>query len=255
MTDAARRGDRLRHQLDQGADRQPPRRRHARRRAPRRRRSSGSARASTGPGRLADEALERTFAAIDELRADRSAPTTCRPSASASARPRPPATRATPRSSPRAYAVASASSRRCCPVTRRPRSSSPAPSPPRRPVPPEPVLVVDIGGGSTELVLGEGDDRQAVSMDIGSVRLHERHLHSDPPTAAELAACVADIDQHLDASGIPLDRARTRDRHLGHDQDARLRRPGPGCATTARPSTAPCCPTPRPPPSSATSSR
>lgn len=77
------------------------------------------------------------------------------------------------------------------------------------PMPPEPVLVVDIGGGSTELVLGEGDDRQAVSMDIGSVRLHERHLHSDPPTAAEVAACVADIDQHLDACGVALDRTRT----------------------------------------------
>ncbi|WP_210649078.1 exopolyphosphatase [Nocardioides sp. SYSU D00065] len=77
------------------------------------------------------------------------------------------------------------------------------------PVPPEPVLVVDIGGGSTELVLGEAGERQAVSMDIGSVRLHERHLHSDPPTADEVAACVADIDAHLDASGIPLERTRT----------------------------------------------
>ena len=77
------------------------------------------------------------------------------------------------------------------------------------PMPPEPVLVVDIGGGSTELVLGQGGDRQAVSMDIGSVRLHERHLHTDPPTAEEVAACVADIDRHLDDSGIPLDRART----------------------------------------------
>lgn len=77
------------------------------------------------------------------------------------------------------------------------------------PMPPEPVLVVDIGGGSTELVLGEGDDRRAVSMDIGSVRLHERHLHGDPPTAAEVAACVADIDRHLDDSGVPLGKART----------------------------------------------
>jgi exopolyphosphatase/guanosine-5'-triphosphate,3'-diphosphate pyrophosphatase len=77
------------------------------------------------------------------------------------------------------------------------------------PMPPEPVLVVDIGGGSTELVLGEGDRRQAVSMDIGSVRLHERHLHTDPPTAAEVAACVADIDGQLDAAGIPLERTRT----------------------------------------------
>ncbi|MFC7360807.1 Ppx/GppA phosphatase family protein [Nocardioides astragali] len=77
------------------------------------------------------------------------------------------------------------------------------------PMPAEPVLVVDIGGGSTELVIGVGEQRQATSMDIGSVRLHERHLHSDPPTEAEVAACVADIDQHLDASGIPLDRTRS----------------------------------------------
>ena len=77
------------------------------------------------------------------------------------------------------------------------------------PMPPEPVLVVDIGGGSTELVLGEGEERQAISMDIGSVRLHERHLHSDPPTEAEVAACLADIDEHLDSSGIPLGRTRT----------------------------------------------
>ena len=77
------------------------------------------------------------------------------------------------------------------------------------PMPPEPVLVVDIGGGSTELVLGRGGDRQAVSMDIGSVRLYERHLAGDPPSPAEVAACVADIDRHLDESGVPLDLART----------------------------------------------
>lgn len=75
--------------------------------------------------------------------------------------------------------------------------------------PAEPVLVVDIGGGSTELVLGEGSSRQAVSMDIGSVRLHERHLHGDPPTPDEVAACVADVEAALDASGVPLERART----------------------------------------------
>jgi exopolyphosphatase/guanosine-5'-triphosphate,3'-diphosphate pyrophosphatase len=77
------------------------------------------------------------------------------------------------------------------------------------PLPTGPVLVVDIGGGSTELVLGRGDDRQSVSMDIGSVRLHERHLHTDPPTPAEVAACVADVDRHLEESGIPLGRAHT----------------------------------------------
>jgi exopolyphosphatase/guanosine-5'-triphosphate,3'-diphosphate pyrophosphatase len=76
---------------------------------------------------------------------------------------------------------------------------------------PEPVLVLDIGGGSTELVLGSGDGAvaEAHSMDIGSVRLHERHLHGDPPAAAEVAACVADIDDHLDASPVPLGDART----------------------------------------------
>lgn len=70
---------------------------------------------------------------------------------------------------------------------------------------PAPVLVVDIGGGSTELVLASA----AHSMDIGGVRLHERHLHSDPPTAAEVAACVADIDSHLDAQPVLIGTART----------------------------------------------
>ena len=72
--------------------------------------------------------------------------------------------------------------------------------------PAEPVLVVDIGGGSTELILGSREPEVSDSMDIGSVRLHERHLHSDPPTADEIAACVADIDAHLDA--CPVDPAR-----------------------------------------------
>jgi exopolyphosphatase / guanosine-5'-triphosphate,3'-diphosphate pyrophosphatase len=75
---------------------------------------------------------------------------------------------------------------------------------------PDPVLVVDIGGGSTELVLGSGGVvERAHSMDIGSVRLHERHLAGDPPTAAEIAACVADIDEHLDGAPVPIGRAST----------------------------------------------
>jgi exopolyphosphatase/guanosine-5'-triphosphate,3'-diphosphate pyrophosphatase len=76
---------------------------------------------------------------------------------------------------------------------------------------PDPVLVVDIGGGSTELVLGSGDRtvEAAHSMDIGSVRLHERHLHGDPPSDAEVAACVADIEAHLDAAPVPIGDART----------------------------------------------
>ncbi len=84
-----------------------------------------------------------------------------------------------------------------------------------------PYLVVDIGGGSTEFVLGdagpattvgaEPDGLRAISVDIGCVRLTERHLHSDPPTAAQIAAAGADIDAALDAVAAALqpDRAAT----------------------------------------------
>src|SRR5256714_545345 len=54
------------------------------------------------------------------------------------------------------------------------------------------TLIVDIGGGSTELIAGEPDGvRWHDSLDIGSVRLTERFLHGDPPTAEELSACAA----------------------------------------------------------------
>src|SRR5207248_10917263 len=56
-------------------------------------------------------------------------------------------------------------------------------------------LVTDIGGGSTEFVLGDaGQVIAARSVDIGCVRMTERHLHGDPPTAREVAAATADID-------------------------------------------------------------
>lgn len=71
--------------------------------------------------------------------------------------------------------------------------------------PATPVLVVDIGGGSTELILGATTPDAAFSMDIGSVRLHERHLRSDPPRPDEVAACVADVERHLDT--CPVDPA------------------------------------------------
>jgi exopolyphosphatase / guanosine-5'-triphosphate,3'-diphosphate pyrophosphatase len=62
------------------------------------------------------------------------------------------------------------------------------------PVPSPPFLVVDIGGGSTEFVLGDGDGvRAARSVDIGCVRLTERHLHGDPPTADEVGRAEDDI--------------------------------------------------------------
>ncbi|KRA39374.1 exopolyphosphatase [Nocardioides sp. Root614] len=67
-----------------------------------------------------------------------------------------------------------------------------------------PALVVDVGGGSTELILGDvATGPTAVhSMDIGSVRLHERHVRHDPVTSEEIAAIVADIDAALDASPV-----------------------------------------------------
>ncbi len=56
------------------------------------------------------------------------------------------------------------------------------------------TLVIDVGGGSTELVLGGPNGvRAALSLDIGSVRLTERFLATDPPTAHELAECVAAV--------------------------------------------------------------
>lgn len=70
-----------------------------------------------------------------------------------------------------------------------------------------PYLVADIGGGSTELIIGESDVEAARSLDIGSVRLTERHLHSDPPTPAEVRAAVEDIDRTLDRVDGVLDLA------------------------------------------------
>jgi len=76
----------------------------------------------------------------------------------------------------------------------------------------EPILVADLGGGSTELVLGSGAEVVgAYSMDIGSVRMTERHLHDDPPTAAQIEAAAADINAAIDfaAQRVPLAQART----------------------------------------------
>lgn len=69
---------------------------------------------------------------------------------------------------------------------------------------PEPLLVLDVGGGSTELILGNADGTvlAAESLDIGSVRLNERHLPSDPPSPEEVKAAVADIDRVLDACSV-----------------------------------------------------
>jgi exopolyphosphatase/guanosine-5'-triphosphate,3'-diphosphate pyrophosphatase len=75
---------------------------------------------------------------------------------------------------------------------------------------PAPYLVADIGGGSTELVLGDSNGVLAAqSLDIGSVRLTERHITTDPTTPTELAAVTADIDALLDKTTVPLFQARS----------------------------------------------
>jgi exopolyphosphatase/guanosine-5'-triphosphate,3'-diphosphate pyrophosphatase len=64
--------------------------------------------------------------------------------------------------------------------------------------PPPPFLVVDIGGGSTEFVLGDADGvRAARSVDVGCVRLTERHLHGDPPSGEQVRRAEDDIRRAL----------------------------------------------------------
>ncbi|MFD8210602.1 exopolyphosphatase [Streptomyces sp. NPDC059695] len=72
-------------------------------------------------------------------------------------------------------------------------------------------LVVDIGGGSTEFVVGNTHVEAARSVDIGCVRLTERHVRHDPPTAEEVAAIRADVRAALDlaAGTVPIDTAET----------------------------------------------
>jgi exopolyphosphatase/guanosine-5'-triphosphate,3'-diphosphate pyrophosphatase len=61
-----------------------------------------------------------------------------------------------------------------------------------------PFLVVDIGGGSTELAVGHDEPTVSLSMDVGAVRLTESELHGDPPAAEELANAIAVVQVHLD---------------------------------------------------------
>lgn len=74
-----------------------------------------------------------------------------------------------------------------------------------------PFLVMDIGGGSTEFVLGAAVVEAARSVDIGCVRLTERHLRDDPPTRAQIDAARVDIDAAVRSvlEVVPAQRART----------------------------------------------
>jgi exopolyphosphatase/guanosine-5'-triphosphate,3'-diphosphate pyrophosphatase len=74
-----------------------------------------------------------------------------------------------------------------------------------------PFLVFDIGGGSTEFVVGStaGVDA-AISVDIGCVRLTERHLHDHPPTPEQVAAAERDITAAVDRALAAVDAGRAR---------------------------------------------
>lgn len=74
-----------------------------------------------------------------------------------------------------------------------------------------PFVVVDLGGGSTEVVLGDNAVQESFSADIGCVRLTERCLHSDPPTAEQVASAREVVRERLGAAlaVVPVERART----------------------------------------------
>ena len=74
-----------------------------------------------------------------------------------------------------------------------------------------PFLVVDIGGGSTEFVLGAHAPTHRASVDVGCVRMTERHLAGDPPTPEQVAAARIDIDAAIARAGavVPFAEAAT----------------------------------------------
>ena len=74
-----------------------------------------------------------------------------------------------------------------------------------------PYLVVDIGGGSTEFVLGVTSPQSARSVNIGCVRMTERHFKNDPPRQSEIDAAIADIDSAIGLAGetVSLGEAKT----------------------------------------------
>lgn len=74
-----------------------------------------------------------------------------------------------------------------------------------------PYLVLDIGGGSTEFVVGDGEPRAAVSTQMGSVRLTERFIHHDPPTVEEMDTVERHVVDALEEveRAVPVRDART----------------------------------------------
>ena len=163
-------------------------------------------------GRLSDAALERTFAALDDYAAELRR--------LGAERVRMVATSATRDASNRATFATGVEARLGVPpevvtgadearlsfegATRELRAS--------RSSWPAPYLVCDIGGGSTEFVLGDVDGMHAArSVDVGCVRMTERHLQSDPPTTEQVATARADVKAAIELAerSVALGDART----------------------------------------------
>lgn len=78
------------------------------------------------------------------------------------------------------------------------------------PTDPGPFLVVDLGGGSTELVRGSAAPLESFSMNVGCVRMTERHLLADPASADQIEAAQADVRAALDEASESVDLAQVR---------------------------------------------
>ncbi len=78
-----------------------------------------------------------------------------------------------------------------------------------------PFLVVDIGGGSTEFVVGSDEPVGVISVDVGCVRMTERYLHTDPPSPLELSQAVSVMHAHLDDVKREVPEARGAVRLVG----------------------------------------
>ena len=100
---------------------------------------------------------------------------------------------------------------------------------------PGPYLVVDIGGGSTEFVVGTTEPTGLVSVDIGCVRITEQFLHSDPPAPEELSQAVSVVRDHLaDVKRTIPGIADARDGRSGSPGRSR---PSPRSSSVSRPTT------------------
>ena len=97
------------------------------------------------------------------------------------------------------------------------------------PVDQSPFLVVDIGGGSTEFVFGHSVVEVAKSVNIGCVRMSERHFHSDPPSREEIKVSTADIDAAIAeaAAIVPITTAKTLVAVAGEAKTRGAAAPGP----------------------------